>query len=248
MSSHFYRASTGEYIEGGLRAARKVADALVSPSTVLGIFTSYGLKIYLQDMMWQATATTPRLEGESDEAWKDRCHHAADEHSKAARDKGTAFHDWAQALHKARERNAIVPWMIESLRGQCVAYESWFVENVSEVLAAEKFVVGDGYAGTTDLVVRLVDGRIAVVDTKTQGLKGKANFGKYARYSIQLGAYASAYEKTTAQQVDCLISVIVSSDEPVKLEAHTWEKPVSHYADLFQCALRLWKEDNNWEQ
>lgn len=245
---HFYQPD-GTFIDG-LRLARKTPGALVSPSSVLGIFTSYGLQIYLQDMMWQATATTPRLEGESDEAWKERCHHAADEHSKAARDKGTAFHDWAQEFHKfwLQFKGRVVPAQMPTMMGQCAAYEDWFKANVAEILAVEKFVVGDAYAGTLDLAVRLLNGQVAIVDTKTQGLKGKGTFGKYSRWSLQLGSYASAFEKTTAQQVDCLISVIVSSDEPVKLESYEWPKRVAHYSDLFQCALRLWKEDNNWEQ
>lgn len=248
MGTHFY-SPDGTFIDG-LRLARKTPGALVSPSTVLGVFTSYGLQIYLQDMMWQATATTPRHEGESDEAWKDRCHHAADEHSKAARDKGTAFHDWAKDYHHFRRSRPMADdaLYLAAMPEQCKAYDSWFRANVMTVLAVERFVVGDAYAGTLDLAVRLGDGRVAIVDTKTQGLKGKANFNKYARYAIQLGSYASAFEKTTAQQVDCLISVIVSSDEPVKLEAYEWPKRPTWYGDLFQCALRLWKEDNNWEQ
>lgn len=243
---HFYQPD-GTFIDG-LKLARKTPGALVSPSSVLGIFTSYGLQLYFKQQAIEAAATTPRHADETDEAWCGRVTEAADEHSQIARDKGTVFHDWAKGCNRLVVEQGLIAPPCEGMEQQSLAYINWLKYSVEQVLAVEKFVVGAGFAGTLDIAVRLKDGRVAIVDTKTQGLKGKAKFNWYARWAIQLGAYAAAFEKTAAQQVDCLISVAVSSDEPVKLEAYEWPKRPEWYGDLFQCALRLWKEDNNWEQ
>ena len=103
MSTHFYHPETGELIEGNLRDARKVGG-LPSPTTVLGILSSHALKYYFRRQMWEATITTPRPAGMSDDDYWNECQKWADEHGRTARDKGTDFHDLAQQFHLASLR------------------------------------------------------------------------------------------------------------------------------------------------
>ena len=99
--SHFYHAITGELINGGLREARKLNGlALPSPTTVLSLLKSEGLIFYFKKMMWEATSTTPRPPGMSDEDHFYACLKWADEHSKKSRETGGDFHSLVQRFHE----------------------------------------------------------------------------------------------------------------------------------------------------
>lgn len=93
---------------------------------------------------------------------------------------GTAVHD-AAALGKALED---VP---PELRPRLRQYQDWLRASGAEILGAEFQCWNPtvGYAGTADLLVRLRDGAVWLVDLKT----GK---GVYGEHSLQLMAYLMA--------------------------------------------------------
>lgn len=249
MSSHFYDPKTGELIEGGLREARKRA-ALPSPTTVLGILGSYGLKIYFRRQMFESTATTPRLPNESDDDYFDRCCHHADEHGQAARDKGGDFHDLVQKFHEAQLKGRRFTLPLEyPLWPQFDAYTGWYFKNVKRTLMVEQTVIGQGYAGRVDHVAEMMDGRIAVLDPKTQDTtKKKGKFTYYSNWGVQLGAYAGAMLTSFDKHLwsDVLISIAVSSNLPAVVEAYEWPKSPAYYHDIFLGLLKYWCLDNDY--
>ena len=114
------------------------------------------------------------------------------------RESSTTF---GTAVHKACERVALgepADAVIADLeRGgdlsmaECVrAFARWLDAAVSEVIATERIVWSDQYryAGTTDLLVELKDGRRAVADIKTSKSLSET-------YRIQLEAYRLALEE-----------------------------------------------------
>lgn len=257
MSSHFYNKLTGELIDGGLREARKLNGlALPSPTTVLGILGSYGLKIYFRRQMFEAAATTPRPPGQSDDDYFDACCLAADEHGLAARDRGGDFHTLVQRFHERAESvgryglarthtnsSAGMVFPDDPLAPQFNAYIDWYHTNVCRTIMVEKTVIGQGYAGRVDHVAEMMDGRIACLDVKTQDTsKKKGKFTFYDSWPVQLGAYAGAIKP----QPDCLISVAVSANLPAMVEAKVWEKPVEYYHGLFLGLLEFWKHSNSY--
>jgi hypothetical protein len=247
VSSHFYDSKTGELIEGGLREARKRA-ALPSPTTVLGILGSYGLKLYFRKMMFEATATTPRLPGQSDDDYFEKCCIAADEHGQAARDKGGDFHTLIQRFHQrcmSHEPHCASDGICAAeLAPQFDAYVSWYKKNVRRTLMVEEAVIGQGYAGRVDHVAEMMTGKRACIDAKTQDTtKKKGKFTYYSNWGVQLGAYAGAIQPIP----DVLISVAVSSQAGAPfVEAYQWPKEPAYYHNIFLGLLDYWKEDNDY--
>lgn len=248
MATHFYHPKTGELIDGNLRDARKV-NGLPSPTTVLGILGSPALKYYFRKQMFEATATTPRPEKMTDDEYFDLCCTSADEHGKVARDKGTDFHDLAQAFHlqcmKLGEcpKHPFMP-ISDPLASQFNAYVEWYRQNVRRSLMVEAPVIGQGYAGRVDHVCEMMNGEIACTDPKTQdNTKKKGKFTYYSNWGVQLGAYAGAIKPMP----HCLISIAVCSvEESIQVEAYRWPKEPAYYHNIFLGLLEYWKEDNSY--
>lgn len=93
---------------------------------------------------------------------------------------GTAVHD---AAASGKALTDVGPDIAPRLR----QYQDWLAVSGAEVLASEFqcFNLTAGYAGTADLLVRLRDGSIWLVDLKT----GK---GTYAEFELQVVAYLMA--------------------------------------------------------
>ncbi len=247
MSSHFYNANTGELIDGGLREARKLGGlALPSPTTVLGLIKGEGLLAYFRRQAWEAAVTTPRLPGMSDEEHYQACLKWADQHSKIARERGGEFHTLCQRFHLSEMDGPIHPdvaYTPEVMLPQFDAYVNWYNTYVQKTIACEQFVLGQGYAGRLDHLALLNDGRLAVLDVKTQSLGKRRSFNFYSQFSIQLGAYAGALPSPA----DVLVSVVVSADvTPVIVEAKYWPKPPSYYHQLFLGLLAVWSEEQQY--
>lgn len=247
MGSHYY-TKDGELIDGDLRQCRKL-NGLPSPTTVLNILGSPGLKFYFRKMMWEATATTPRLPGESDDDYFDRCCRWADEHGQAARDKGGDFHSLCQRYHercmKSREALDAEEFILTSdpLYLQFEQYVDWYQRNIRRSLMVEQAVIGQGYAGRVDHVAEMMDGRIACLDCKTQDTtKKKGKFTYYSNWGVQLGAYAGAIKPIP----NVLISIAVSSNLPAVVETYEWPKEPAHYHGIFLGLLDYWFEDNDY--
>ena len=251
MGSHYY-TKDGELIDGDLRLCRKL-NGLPSPTTVLNILGSPGLKYYFRRQMFESAVTTPRLPNEGDDDYFDRCCRWADEHGQAARDKGGDFHTLCQKFHELRMRGLFGVRILDmypdaariGLEPQFKAYVEWYLNNVSRSLMVEQTVIGQGYAGRVDHVAEMMDGRIACLDVKTQDTtKKKGKFTFYSTWGVQLGAYGGAIKLPNIP--DVLISVAVSSNLPAVVEAYEWPKPPAYYHDIFLGLLKYWCEDNDY--
>jgi hypothetical protein len=242
MGNHYY-TKDGELIDGDLRACRKL-NGLPSPTTVLNILGSPGLKYYFRRQMWEAACTTPRYAGMTDEAHWEACQKFADEHGQAARDKGGDFHSLVQEFHLMQLEGRTTKYPIaDPLWPQFDAYTGWYFQNVRRSIMVEKAVVGQGYAGRVDHVAELMDGRIACLDPKTQNTtKKKGKFTYYSNWAVQLGAYAGAIDPIP----DVLISVGVSSNLPAVVEAYEWPMPPAYYHEIFLGLLKYWCLDNDY--
>lgn len=107
------------------------------------------------------------------------------------RGSATAERDAAAALgtavHDAAAQGREVDDVADELRPRLRQYRAWLASSGAEVLAAEFQVwnLAVGYAGTVDLLCRLRDGSVWIVDLKT----GK---GVYADHALQVTAYSRA--------------------------------------------------------
>ena len=194
--------------------------------------------------MWEAAVTTPRLPNESDDDYFDRCCHHADEHGQVARDRGGDFHSLVQRFHESQlHGRSFQQPVTDPLWPQFDAYADWYFKNVRRSLMVEQAVIGDGYAGRVDHVAEMMDGKVLCLDIKSQDTtKKNGKFTYYDQFPVQLGAYAGACKI----HIDGLMSVMVSTNLPARVEAKIWERPVSYYHNLFLGLLAYWSHSNNY--
>jgi hypothetical protein len=112
-----------------------------------------------------------------------------DEESQIARDRGTDIHNALEALFSGQAQpisEELKPWVMP-------AYEA--VKGLGEVITTEQILVGDGYAGRTDLILgRLNPESYTIWDFKSAGkLPSLKKGGAYPEHRLQLSAYARAF-------------------------------------------------------
>lgn len=164
------------------------------------------------------------------EDWKRRV--GIDEANRISREAaglGTRVH---AALERVNRGESFTP--DEEMAPFVTAYQEWFERNVRDVLAVERFLVHqrDGYAGTADLLVRLVDGRTPLIDLKTSNsIDGT--------YRLQTAAYVDALHEN-GEECDGRVIVNLPSRQPGTLKVFTYD---DYDRDLraWRAVLRLWR-------
>jgi len=98
----------------------------------------------------------------------------------AAADRGTGVHLYCAQV----ARGAFVFGAPAEYEGYIKSFERWFFTQVKEVILAERRLYDEGlcFHGKPDLIVRQVDGRLALVDLKTPVAHQKS-------WGMQLAAY-----------------------------------------------------------
>ncbi len=99
-------------------------------------------------------------------------------------DLGTRVHSWVEL-----DMKGVVQEIPDDIAAPISAYKKWRkTEGIASIIALEKMIYHPtGFAGTVDAVLRLTDGRVAVVDFKTSA-------SIYDSHILQIGAYARAWE------------------------------------------------------
>lgn len=224
--------------------ARK-ADAVPSVTTVLRIIAKEAVNVWEKNNLILAAMTLPDADwtprsGESMNDVAKRIVGEAENLRDSAADTGTAIHALCETWCKARvetEDPNLAPLMAPWYR--------WAEENVEEVIATEKRVVGE-YGGTIDAIIRHKKHGLVIVDWKSQRIKnGKAVF--YPEWIEQLAAYHDLYYWSTEDGPDLgVMSVVIGSTTP-HVEERLWtHKEGQDGLLVFQAAFAIWKVRNNW--
>lgn len=166
-----------------LADARRVG-ALPGVSTILNVLHKPGLVTWLTEQACLAVLTTPRNEGEHLDAFVQRVlqtEKVQEQEAKKARDLGTVLHDALQRLSMGQEVDPdLLPWIQPAFKKAM---------KLGKGVAAEKIVIGDGYGGRIDLILK--EGTWwRVIDWKTARKlpKGEA----WVEHTLQRSAYAAA--------------------------------------------------------
>lgn len=219
----------------GLPRPTNVADArklnlVPSVTNVLQMKAKPALTTWLQDNAIMAALNTPRKPGELEAEWHSRIAEESERIGKEAAEWGTLIHE---QIEQFATGGAFMG--TGEILDYVAGYEAWHRENVAEVIAAEQSVVGElGYAGRLDLHVLLKNGRRAVVDAKSQKLKGKPKANFYLEWSMQLAAYADCLDG-----VDDLISIIIPSDVPGPVQVKVWDNGPAAL-EAFKACFKIW--------
>ncbi len=175
MSRRFY-TKEGTIAEGATLPSAKKAGHLISVTTLLDeVMKNEGLMYYRDMQVVRAAYSMPKFDWTEDDCaipittaeWEKRVLLKADEHRKQAAEFGSGVHD---AIEKYLNGQPC-----ENHQGYIEASKEWFSKNIQKVIATEQVLVSKlGFAGRCDCVARMMDGRLAVLDFKCQGMNGKA--------------------------------------------------------------------------
>lgn len=217
-----------------LRDARKVG-ALPSVTTITRTLAAPGLRRYLDRQIYEATFTTPRLPDETDDQHFARCLQWADEHSRNARDRGTAIHG---AIEGRLMLLPTAPEMLPFIEAAQAALDDIGFCSPTNKSTEHSFAHPLGYGGKVDL-----HGPGYVVDFKTKANWTDPRKLAWPERAMQLAAYRHGLNMPAAR---CL-NIFISTDDPGKYHVHEWPE-----ADLksgwrkFELLLRYWQEDNEY--
>lgn len=227
-----------------LADARKL-NLLPSVTTILKIMAKPELQKWIVEQAVLSVLTTPRNEGEQLDAFIQRVLHdekIQDQEAQAARDKGVAIHDAMERYFTGQDvPEELRPWIMPAAEA---------VGKYGEVVAAEKILVGKGFAGKTDLIQK-APLFWWVWDFKTSKKLPDPKKGAWKEHRLQLAAYANAFlrtidtglipEGTPIRTANCYIST-TEQGQFVICENGPW----SFDWEAFEHLLRVWQWDNQY--
>lgn len=217
-----------------LADARKM-NLLPSVTTILRILDKPALTDWKIEQAVLAAMTTPRIDGEADDAFVYRALHRErhqDQESQIARDLGTGIHaaieNFLLSPHRVispagemqSTRHYLGPWIFPAL---------FSVLQRGSVLDVECCVIGDGYAGKLDLAQEAPDA-IWLWDWKTAKKLPDPKKGAWPEHVLQLSAYARAWFSRSASKPIRTGNVYISTVEQGKFvicEHGPWEQAYS---------------------
>ena len=257
-SAHWYRPETAEACYQLPKADGKglkvptLADArklnlCPSVTTILdAVLRKPALEAWKTEQAVLACLTAPRKEGEALDAFIKRVlqeEQQQNQEAKAAADMGTKIHE-ALELYFTGD---LVP----------DAMKEWIMPAANSILtygamaATEKILVGDGYAGKTDLIQdcpecwRLWDWK------STKKLPDPTKGGAWTEHRLQLSAYAAAYEELlqASGDVDKPIrtgNVYISSVEKGSFVVCEHENWSDTFEEGFAPLVKHWQWSNRY--
>lgn len=174
---------TGQPRPTTLADAKKLG-LLPSVTNILRILHKPALQDWLIEQSVLACLTTPRKDGEPLDAFVHRVLHVdriQDEEAQVARDRGTEMHQALEDLFNGQAvSDEIKPWVEPCFEA---------IRSLGIPVATEKVLVGEGYAGKTDLITDCA-GEHTLWDFKTtKKLPDKS----WTEHRLQLSAYAQAH-------------------------------------------------------
>jgi hypothetical protein len=235
-----------------LADARKL-DLLPSVTGILNVLAKPGLQDWITRQNVLAVVTAPDVPGEALDAKITRVletERQQDEESAAARDRGTVIHSGLELLAQGKtiaDLNAACLTMGEELLGPWIE-PAWkgMVPDVGLVEASEVVLVGEGYAGRCDLVLRSKGSVYQcdyVVDFKSARTLPKK--GSWNEHRLQLAAYAASWEAKNPQTLIKTANLYISTTEQGKF---AWFENPAWWVDFqaFKAVLEIWRWQNDY--
>lgn len=256
--SHFYKPDgtpvyTVPYKDpkrAGQERPCNVADAkelglLPSVTTILGMLHRHSLQAWIEEQLILAALRTPRNAGELDLDYAHRLIEEGRSVASTARDFGVYLHDLiAIGAHLASDGGwePVLMGMPEDQKFT-LPFIHWALYNNVQPVMTETCMANvlERYGGRIDCI-GLVNDKVCVIDWKTQRTKPGEKINHYPEVGMQLAAYGEMAEHWPsgplsyfAQGRPTLLSVVISSTEPGRIEAHEWENPGELLNAFYHC-------------
>jgi hypothetical protein len=221
-----------------LTDARKL-NLLPSVTNILAVKDKPMLTTWKVDQAIFSALRLTRNEGESEDAFLSRIAEEAEREGIEAAKFGTLIHEQVEAFNTAGAFSGT-----GEILEYVAPYEKFFRERVVEVICVEQKVVQTvvGYAGRLDLHAIILDKdrcpRRAILDIKTQRLKGKPRCNFYKEWEMQLAAYGDCVREE-GEPLPALVSLVIPSDAIGPMEEKWWDNGL-RALDAFHACHQLW--------
>ncbi|MBK1884664.1 hypothetical protein JIN85_19795 [Luteolibacter pohnpeiensis] len=228
--------TTGLPRQTNLTDARKLG-LIPSVTNILSMKSKPALDVWKLDKSILAALNLEKKPGESHENFLSRIAEESEAETKKAAAWGTAIHE---QIEQYCTQGAFLG--TGEILDYVACFDTWYRANVVEVISAEQSVVGSlGYAGRLDLHAMIQyngETRRAIIDAKSQKLKGKADGNFYKEWSMQLAAYADC-TREEGEPLPLLVSLLIPSDNPGPIQMKVWDNGLDAL-DAFHACFRLW--------
>lgn len=212
-----------------LADARKLG-LLRSVTTYLKALAKPELDAWKQEQACLAVLTSPQLPGEGLDAFVHRVLHEEEQHRQEAKSKadlGKLIHGALQKRFTNLSAGIFIPWPEDMAPYVEPVYQH--LMDMLDSARAHKFhtelsLIGDGYAGCTDLIAVCAE-LDYLIDWKSTGTLPPK--GSWLEHKLQLAAYAAAWAHTSANlKPVATVNIYISNKEPGQFVAHVnppWE-------------------------
>lgn len=232
--------------EPGAFRATTLADArklqlLPSVTTILKVLHKEALVAWRIEQAVLAVVTAPRLQGEPDDQFIERVlktEKQQDQERDIARDIGTRIHDALECYFTGQPVDPEMrPWIEPAANS---------IRQYGTLAATERVLVGEGYAGRTDLIMQAENGEDWWLwDYKTtKKLPDPTKGGAWQEHQLQAAAYARAWLRTLNSPESVVVrtgNVYISSVDQGKFvicEHDDWHPT---FNDGFAPLVRHWQ-------
>lgn len=204
---------------------------LPSVTEIMKVLPKPALIRWMNKQVLMAALTLTRNEGESDEAYIDRIMYDAEEHSRKAREKGTAIHGQIERWLQGEPFDMEIYPYLDNLRG--VLSQKGIVD-IFDCAVEKSFASPLGYGGKVDLHSRDLN---FVCDFKTKEFTEETDKLAWDEHIIQLEAYRHGLGMPTAR----MINVFISTSIPGLVRVVEHEDKDGKYMDVFKACLAFWQ-------
>lgn len=130
-------------------------------------------------------------------------------------------------------------------------FKNWFESHVTNVKQTEFTVVGNGYAGTLDLLATIRGMGDRVVDYKSRGWEPGKKPLIYKEDGMQLAGYRRAVSSSmggSLQEEIGMTSVFINTKDECPVYVHDWtNEEIRRHERMFMLTFELWIEDKKYD-
>ena len=202
-----------------------------SVTTVMKIIAKPELENWKQEQAILSALTLPRMEGESEADFAKRVVQDSGETAKKAADFGTTIHNIIDNYYSGSAINEHYKVMLDEI-------DKIFHTHGLTPYRMEEVIVGDGFAGKFDMMAKDKDGKIWVIDFKTQDFKIKPNV--YDEWLWQLGAYS--LDKSVKDNIAGGLNIVIKKSDTNIVSSVVYDFVQIRFGRMmFEDIFRIWK-------
>jgi len=238
-TKHFIEKAKGDGTRKTTVADARKLNLLPGVTDIISVLDKPALTKWLCEQAVFAVCTAPDIAGEGLDAKIQRVlydERQQDDESRRARDRGTEIHDAMEKYFMGKQAE-IAPDLLP-----CITPAALAVLALGTVQDCEKILVGDGYAGKCDLIIKTPEG-LEVCDFKTTKRLPKA---AWPEHRLQGAAYA----KCIGESVILTSNLYICTD-PAAWGQFTYCPHIEPWQDTYERGfaplVKVWQWMNNYQ-